>query len=190
MLKLSCFTDSPACVYPLSISHSHDQSLSKQRWVSISQQISAQSSPGWAQIQSCCWVCEEENLSQSVCWLGLSVWFAPCTGKAGSIDFIRHWSVGLSVCLSCIPDIPDPPPALCFLCLAGHHTTVSPKKVIVALESGAIITCTKSIRGAILFHSHHLSFSAASVQILYDGTRLPKTDSLSGYLSWQWTVMT
>lgn len=57
----------------------------------------------------------EENIPQStssVDWAPLSLSLSdlpPCTGKAVSIDFIRHRSVGLSVCLSCIPHIPEPP---------------------------------------------------------------------------------
>lgn len=191
MIHLSCFTYSHACIYRLSISHSYEQTmLSEWYMANISQQNSAQSSPGWSQIQFCCWVCEEENHSQSICWLGFSVWFAPCTGKAGSIDFIRHRSVGLSVCLSCIPDIPEPLPALCFLCLAGHHTTVSPKKKQL-LPQWVVLSLPALSLYMMPYSSTLTTFpflQPVSRYYMMDIIWLLKPDS--DHLSWHWTVMT
>lgn len=46
---------------------------------------------------------------------------------------------GLSVCLCCIPDIPEPPlPALCFLRPAAPSVQLSPKTVTVAAVNGVI----------------------------------------------------
>lgn len=131
MLHLACFSVSPACVYPLCF-FSHDQPIGKH--VFLKSKRSSKSLLAWVQNSPLPFHRDEENLPQSlssVDWAPLSD-LPPCTGKAGSIDFIRHRSVGLSVCLSCIPHIPKPP---CLLslppCLAFPFETVT----VTALES-------------------------------------------------------
>ncbi len=121
---------------------------------------------------------KEKDLSQSISsvdWASLSD-LPTCTGKAGSIDFIRHRSVGLSVCLSCIPDIPEPPlPAclVCFLCPAAPTVQLSPETVTVAAVNG-INTCIKTTCCHPVRLSPLLAFCVGR----------------PGCSSWQWAVMT
>lgn len=100
-------------VYPLSFSFI--QSACEQtRWLDerVNQQISAQFGSAQVRLEFRCppWRRRKSLTISLICCMSLRLICPLCTGKAQSIDFIRHRSVGLSVCLSCIPDIPKPPP--------------------------------------------------------------------------------
>lgn len=170
MLHLACFSVSPACVYPLCFL-SLDQPVGKHVFLKSKQ--SSKSLLAWVQNSPLPFQWEEENLPQSnssVNWAPLSD-LPPCTGKAGSIDFIRHRSVGLSVCLSCIPHIPKPPCLLsafsaplssfplwnsyCYCCEWCYHTPFDPSKfgfLYPQCNNQAVTLLTKHSRSAFLSH--------------------------------------
>lgn len=139
MLHLSWFPARPDCVYPLECPFTRLVArASRPADLSSAQLSSAQFK---FSSHSMLLVKKNQYLTISlICCLNLSVsdlLLAP--EKLEALISLDTGVWGLSVCLCCIPDIPEPPlPALCFLRPAAPSVQLSPETVTVAAVNGVI----------------------------------------------------